>query len=27
MRPANAVVVAWVVQATPRAFGFLRSRW
>jgi len=22
-----AVVVAWVLQATPRAFGFLRSRW
>jgi putative transposase len=22
-----AVVVTWVLQATPRAFGFLRSRW
>src|SRR5262249_56595505 len=22
-----AVVVTWVLQATPRAFGLLRSRW
>src|SRR5262249_5906842 len=22
-----AVVVTWVLQATPRAFGFVRSRW